>query len=144
MSGKRRIWSLEFVGLLDNRSTIMIEYHRDDVKKRVTLVAQGEVTLTEVLEVMSRQVTDGAWAYGVLYDARLRRGALTSLELKRVAAATADYMDQAGPRGRVAFVVPDEGGYPMAVMYAIVGARLDGDNAVFRKMTDAERWLDEA
>jgi hypothetical protein len=122
----------------------MIEYHRDDVKKRITLIPQGEVTLTEILDVASRQVTEGVWGYGVLYDARLRRGALTSGELKRLAEVTADYTAQVGPRGRVAFVVPDEGGYSMAVMYAIVGARLDGDSAVFRNRTDAERWLDEA
>jgi hypothetical protein len=122
----------------------MIEYHRDDVKKRITLIARGEVTLTEILEAVTRQVAEGVWGYNMLYDARLRRGALTSLELKQLAAVTADHMARVGPRGRVAFVVPDEGGYAMAVMYAIVGARLDGDNAVFRNWADAERWLDEA
>ena len=122
----------------------MIEYHRDDVKKRITLIAKGEVTLSEILDVVSRQVTEGVWAYGLLYDARLRRGALTSLDLQQLASVTADYIARVGPRGRVAFVVPDEGGYGMAVMYAIIGARLDGDNAVFRNRTDAERWLDEA
>ena len=122
----------------------MIEYHRDDVKKRITLIARGEVTLTEILEVVSRQVTEGVWAYRLLYDARLRRGALSWLELKQLASVMADHIAHVGPRGRVAFLVPDEGGYGMAVMYAIVGARLDGDNAVFRNQTDAESWLDEA
>ena len=122
----------------------MIEYHRDDVKKRITLIVEGEVTLTEILEVALRQVTEGVWGYGLLYDARLRRGALTSLELKQLAGVTADYDARVGPRGRVAFVVPDEGGYGMAVMYAIIGARLDGENAVFRNRIEAERWLDEA
>lgn len=122
----------------------MIEYHRDDVKKRITLIPHGEITLTELFEVMSRQVSEGAWAYGLLYDARLRRGALTSLDLQQLAGVMADNIARVGPRGRVAFVVPDEGGYSMAVMYAIVGARLDGHNAVFRNVTDAERWLDEA
>lgn len=122
----------------------MIEYRRDPVKKRVTLVAHGDVTLQEVLEVTSRQAGDGSsWADRVLYDARLRRGALTVPDLKQLADVTADYIARLGPRGRLAIVVPDEGGYGMAQMYAFVGARFNGEIEVFRNLVDAERWLDE-
>jgi hypothetical protein len=121
----------------------MIDYRRDDEKRRIVLVARGDVTVDDILAATGRQAAEGAWTYRVLYDARRRRGSLTVPELAQVADAIAEYSAQFGSRGRMAIVVPEVGGYGMAQMYTLVGSRLDGENEVFRNVAEAERWLDE-
>jgi hypothetical protein len=120
----------------------MIEYQRDDLRRRIVWTLSGEVTLAEILEATNRQAAEGVWAYPLLYDARLRLGTLTRDEIREFVACVAAHMAKQGPRGRVAILVqPDASG--MAQMFSFIGQLVDGENRVFRSLTDAERWLNE-
>jgi hypothetical protein len=46
-----------------------IEYQRDDVKRRINVTATEPVTSEDLIELTNRQAAEGAWAYGMLYDA---------------------------------------------------------------------------
>ena len=74
-----------------------IRYERDDRRRRINILSAGQVTTAQVLATLDRQAAEGAWSYGVLYDARasasmptgddlraalLRVGELTSLQVK--------------------------------------------------------------
>lgn len=118
----------------------MIEYHRDDTKRRLLWVARGNVTLAEVMEATARQAAEGTWTYGLLYDARERTGSLTYADLQQLTTAVAQYWAQLGPRGRIAIVVPPAA-LGMSRMYSLIGERLEGENEVFQSLAEAERWL---
>ena len=120
----------------------MVEYHRDEVKRRLLWVAHGEVTLEEILQVTARQIADGAWPYPLLYDAREREGSLTAGDLHQLSDAIAEYSARLGPRGRIAIVVSADA-HGQGQMYSLVSSRLEGNHQVFRDVADAERWLDE-
>jgi hypothetical protein len=50
---------------------VPLYYECDPVTRRVNVTSTGSANLEDVLEVIDRQAADGAWSYGMLYDARL-------------------------------------------------------------------------
>jgi hypothetical protein len=120
-----------------------LEYHRDDNKRRITVISTGVVTLPEALAVIERQAAEGVWSYGVLYDTRRSVHAPTPAEvhqlLLRVGALTARH----GPRGPVAFVVHDPALTKMGRRYARLGDLTALHVRLFANVEDAERWLDD-
>ena len=61
-----------------------IHYERDDKKRRILTISEGEVTLDDTLAVIDRQVADGAWTYRMLFDTRASPSLPTLDELHQV------------------------------------------------------------
>jgi hypothetical protein len=54
---------------------VPIHYERDDERRRLNIMTVGQVAPEDILGVLERQAKEGAWSYGVLYDARAGRNA---------------------------------------------------------------------
>jgi hypothetical protein len=122
-----------------------VEYKRDDACQRIVAISTGVVTRDEALAMMDRQAAEGAWSYGVLYDARQSTTIPTPDDiralLRRVGVLTTKY----GPRGPVALVVKVGAAASMGRAYATLGDLASLRVHVFASIEDAERWLhDEA
>jgi hypothetical protein len=122
-----------------------VEYKRDDERQRIVARSTGVVTRDEALAMMDRQAAEGAWSYGVLYDARDSSTIPTPDDIRalirRVGVLTTKY----GPRGPVALVVSLAAAAAMGRAYASLGDLAALRVHVCGCVEDAERWLhDEA
>jgi hypothetical protein len=120
-----------------------LHYERDDRTRRIVVRAVGTVTLAEALAVMDRQAAEGAWSYGVLYDARASAGAPTAADVHQLILRVGALTVKHGPRGRVAFVASDPMLSKMGRRYASLGDLTALDFRLFTTSTEAESWLDE-
>jgi hypothetical protein len=119
-----------------------LEYTRNDIQRRITVISSGEVTLAEALAVIERQAAEGAWSYGVLYDTRASAHAPTPADVHRVLLRVGALTARHGPRGPVAFVVCDPALTKMGRRYARLGDLTALDVRLFAAVADAERWLE--
>jgi hypothetical protein len=119
-----------------------IHYERDDDRHRIVAVSIGTVTLDEALAVIDRQAAEGAWSYGVLYDARAGDASPSTEDLHQLVRHVGRLTTEHGPRGRVALVVLDPALSKMARRYASLGELTALDARVFTTIREAERWLD--
>ena len=118
-------------------------YECDAEKRRVTVLSVGSATLDEVLEVIDRQAADGAWSFGVLYDARLGGYAPTQDDVRRMVVHVGNVTTRRGPRGPVAFVVADPQLFKMGNWYSQLGNLTALTVRVFTIIEDAEQWLND-
>jgi len=123
--------------------TMPVHYERDDSKRRIVVRSVGSVTLAEALAVMDRQAAEGAWSYGVLYDARASAGAPTADDVHQLVLRVGTLTLKHGPRGRVALVSSDPMLSKMGRRYASLGDLTALDVHLFATLSEAESWLDE-
>jgi hypothetical protein len=121
-----------------------IHRERDDVAERITVKSIGDITFEEVMQTLDWQAEQGAWSFGLLYDAResvAGPGADDMFRLvQRVGALTAAH----GPRGPVAFVVsPNHPLLNAGHKYSRLGELTALNVKVFTDLEAAERWLAE-
>jgi hypothetical protein len=100
------------------------------------------VTLSEALAIMDRQAMEGAWSYGVLYDARASLYVPTADDLVAMATRVGVLTTKYGPRGPVALVVGDSAHHKVGRRYASLGELTALDVRVFTTLDEAESWLD--
>jgi hypothetical protein len=124
------------------RGKIMpIHYERDDVHHRIVVTSVGSLTLDEALAVIDRQAAEGAWSYGVLYDARAAAAAPTASDVHQLLLRVGTLTAKHGPRGRVALVVLDPKLSKMGRRYANLGDLTSLVVCVFGSLEEADRWL---
>jgi hypothetical protein len=119
-----------------------IAYEKDDARRRVTFLVNGEATEAEYVGVIARQAVEQAWSYAVLLDARERTGAAPSTRsITRIVDQDADQCSLYGTPGPMAIVAHDEVGFGMGRMYATLAGTGGRQIRVFRSLPDAETWL---
>jgi hypothetical protein len=118
-----------------------IEYRQDDSRRIVVATSSGRVTLDDVLATIDRQASDGAWTYGVLFDARGSDAAPNAADLLALVKHVGFLTTKHGPRGPVAFVAAAAALEKQGRKYASLGALTALDVRIFAELADAERWL---
>jgi hypothetical protein len=119
-----------------------VHYERDDARRRIVATSVGRVTLADTLATIDRQAKEGAWSYGVLYDARGAEDIPTQSDLKHLVLHIGKLTTKYGPRGPVALVVLDRTLTTMARRYGKLAALTALDVRAFTTMEEAERWLE--
>ena len=51
------------------RCAVTVTYDRDDAQRRIIIKLAGAFELPATLALVDRLAADGAWSYGLLYDA---------------------------------------------------------------------------
>jgi hypothetical protein len=114
-----------------------LQYVVDAERRLVRLSTTPPLTLHEVIAALARQITDGAWEYGLLVDGRRAvlstRDAMTLADHMRALARTH------GPHGPIAFVNRDD--IAVAQRYAVRSHAAGLPFEVFWDVQDAFRWL---
>ncbi len=109
------------------------------------VVGSDPVSLTDVLELLDKQIAEQAWSYGMVHDARRVSWLPTEADVASVVAFVDLKARRLGPRGPVAFVAfvaASAALFGMPRMYSQIatGSALRGE--VFPDLVSAERWLD--
>jgi hypothetical protein len=120
----------------------MLKYFQDDDRRRIEVLASGELTFAEAKEFVDRQLLGGAWHYGVLYDVREVSKSVSAVE----AAQLVEYIKTVAvglpPRGPIAVVAAAPDIVALANSYAMLGQDARLLVQVFPDVRTAERWLD--
>ena len=118
------------------------EYTKDDVRRRIKIVGRDPISTSDLMAHIDRQVADGAWTYGVLYDARATSNPPSAAEMPQMAAYVQKIAAQHGARGPVAIVTRESATVAVAHIYSVLGKRAGFRAEVFWDIDEAERWLD--
>jgi hypothetical protein len=121
---------------------VAVQYNRDDDRKRIVITTDAHVTLDDLIGVIERQAADGAWRYGVLYDARARANDPTLEDVHQIVLRVGALTTSRGPRGPVAIVATNPRLFKMSRVYATLGKLTALDAAVFTTIAEAEQWLE--
>jgi hypothetical protein len=118
-----------------------IHYERDDKSRRILAISEGAVTVDDTLEVINRQVADGAWTYQMLFDTRASPSLPTYAELQRVVRHVGALTIRYGPRGPVAMVMVDPALLEIGGRYARMADLTALRVGLFMTPREAEEWL---
>ncbi|PWT80330.1 MAG: hypothetical protein C5B57_12375 [Blastocatellia bacterium] len=120
------------------------DYIRDDVHRRIRIVAREPLETIDLCEIVDRQVREGTWTYGVLYDMRATTGpGMSKVETRAVAEHVRAHVARRGVRGPVALLTGTSDLVAVGQKYAyFLGAKLRSQFKVFWDLAEAERWLD--
>jgi hypothetical protein len=120
---------------------LAIEYARDDLRRRVTLVIKGEFQVANAAMTLARQREEGAWGYALLADIR----GMTTVPTVPVMRGLLSQAAAPGPngerRGPLAVVATDAIAYRMGCVYSSLGGT-QRTVQVFRDYTEALEWLE--
>lgn len=117
------------------------QYSRDDTARRVRLTASDPIVLVDMIDVLDRQLADGAWAYAALVDMRMVSSPATGSDLRAFTAHFRELVAEHGTRGPLVIVATNAGTIGSAQMYASVGGAEKRPFEVFWDIDLAERWL---
>ena len=118
------------------------EYHRDDTHRRLRVIAHRALRPEDFLAISQRQVAEGAWTYGVVYDLRGVGGLTTSPNQPNlIAEHVREQTDRHGKRGPVAVVTPPSNAFGIAKGYAYFARHQGFLVEAFCDMSEAEEWL---
>ena len=123
------------------RLTMPIHYSRDEVKRRITVVATGAIAPEDVLAFVEAQHAAGAWSDSVLIDATAITATRISAADSHQIAARVATLSRETPRGPVALVAIDLTVFGMNRMYGTLLENKDVAFRVFREFPAAEEWL---
>ena len=118
------------------------DYVRDDARRRVRVTVHRTLRRHDLISIIDRQVSEGTWTYGMLYDFGLSLGPTTQADTDTLAAHVYCYLISHGPRGRVAVVARAPEMIGVVQLYAAYTARADVEVGVFWDVHEAEQWLD--
>ena len=118
-----------------------VTYQKDDARRRIVVTIVGTATSVDIVEIINRQLSEGAWQYAILYDSRLDTSQTPTAEVRAIIDYVARCISQHGPRGPVAIVTPNPVNYGMSRMYSTLGEPVNLTVEVFREMEEAEEWL---
>ena len=119
-----------------------IQFDRDDLNRRLKLTVTDPVAGTELMAVLERQLSEGAWPYGMLVDARAMSVAPLPSDVRLCVARVRELVAANGPRGPIAFVARQAAAIGSVQIYMLLGGKTDFLE-VFWDMADAKQWLDE-
>jgi hypothetical protein len=120
------------------------DYIRDDAHRRIRIVARDPLGAEDLCEIVDRQVREGTWTYGILYDMRATTGAgMSKMETRAVAEHVRAHVARRGARGPVALLTGTTDLVAVGQKYAyFLGSKLRSQFKVFWDLAGAERWLD--
>jgi hypothetical protein len=116
-------------------------YTCDAEARIIRVVAQQTLTVDEAISIINRQVTEGRWRFGTLYDLRRVDAAMTKEDISRVAEYAGPIEVTNGPRGPVALVPSRKLIAPLAAFK--IRARSAMQTEVFWDIDEAQKWLAE-
>jgi hypothetical protein len=116
-------------------------YDCDAGARIIRVVARQTLTVDDVVGIIDRQVAEGRWSFGILYDLRRVDAALSKQGAARVAEHANSMGAAHGPRGPVALVASTQLVAPRAV-YAI-RTKQTMLVEVFWDPDEAQSWLTE-
>jgi hypothetical protein len=119
-----------------------INFQRDDTHRLVILVGSGKVSVDEWAAAVARQLNEGIWYYGSLFDFTAV-DTMVGFDEQGVFTALNELAAAHGPRGPVALVSSTPNVYEGFVAYS---ARLEGlpyETRPFRDVNQAIVWLEQ-
>jgi hypothetical protein len=120
---------------------VPVHYVRDDATRRITLTLTDPLTVTELITTAEHQLSDGAWLYGLLVDARDTFVAFRPILMRLFAADLREFVTAHGPPGPIAIVATKSAAIK-ANIYLVFGEKTESFE-VFWDLDDARQWLDE-
>src|SRR5687767_479883 len=116
-------------------------YTCDAAARIIRVVARQTLRVDEILGIIDRQVSEGRWSFGIMYDLRRVETALSKEEAARVSEHANSLAAENGPRGPVALVAST----PLLGARAVYAIRTRRTQRVeaFWDTEEAERWLAE-
>jgi hypothetical protein len=118
-----------------------VNYLRDDARRLIRVTVTGPIALEDFIAVMDRQITEGVWSYGVLYDLSAMAWVPSSADIAATVEAVTRRGRLHGRRGPVALVTQIPVNVGMGRMYEIRDEAAGLDVQVFATVDAAERWL---
>ena len=119
-----------------------IGFERNDDRRRITLTATGTVTRDEALAVIDRQVAEGVWAYGIVFDIRSADALPKPSELFEILDYVRRSVREYGPRGALAIVAEPSQSHQGVRTYVSLSDP-SRQFATFTDVHEAVRWLEE-
>lgn len=119
----------------------MLHVSRDDLRRRLVVRAEGEVSFAQLATFLETQLEQGAWDYAVLHDARQATTDLRPEDSRLLLTAT-QRTAQGRARGPVAVVTCDERVSEVVRLHAAMAREAGFRMAVFRDLESAEAWLE--
>ena len=116
-------------------------YACDAGARIIRVVARQTLTVDDVLAIMDRQVAEGRWSFGILYDLRRVDAALPKQEAAQVAEHASTIGAANGPRGPVALVARTQ--MVAARQVYAIRTRRTMHVEVFWDVDEAQSWLKE-
>ena len=118
------------------------DFIRDDSRRRVIVKAREPLDAADLVAIVDRQIAEGAWRFGIVYDLRVAFAGATSPEDgQTIAAYVLRQVAAHGPRGAVAIVTRQPDMIAAGLMYAYRARKVNVE--VFWDIDEAECWLDE-
>lgn len=117
-----------------------IQYVVDHAAQRVTVTAEGDLRLEDMVAVLNALATEHGFAYPQCFDARRATILLSADEVRRIVTLTARLRAEHG-QARTAFIAESDVSFGMARMYATLAAETDSGFMVYRSLGDGEAWL---
>lgn len=118
-----------------------LDYSRDDQSRTIVLIAQGHVSMDAWRGAIGRQIAEGCWSYGLIYDGRGRTNEPSIEEANEALWEIDLWIRRHGPRGPVAFIAKDLPQYDLGRTYGSLAERLAFPVETFAHLEDARRWL---
>jgi hypothetical protein len=118
-----------------------IEYRRDDARHRIRITLTDPLTVAELIESVECQLSDGAWRYALLVDARATFPAPQPTDMRLFLSRVRELVAAHGARGPIAILARESGAISGAQMYIFFGGKME-DLEVFWDIDAARRWLD--
>jgi len=122
-------------------SPARFDYVRDDAARRIRITAHRSLEAADLIGLVERQVNDGTWAYGTLYDLRGIDSGIRREDAILIAERVQTYVATHGPRGPVALVTRSFGIVGSGQMYALDGLKSGFKVEVFWDLEEANAWL---
>lgn len=119
-----------------------INFQRDDSQRLVVVVGSGTVTMDEWASVVARQLSEGLWRYGTLFDFT-SVDEMVGFDEAGVKTSLIEISDAHGRRGPVALVSPSPAIYRGFSEYAEKLNALPYQTRAFRDVNQAVVWLEQ-
>jgi hypothetical protein len=117
-------------------------YKRDDARRRISLVLTEPLTDEELIRAIDRQLTEGTWSYGLLYDTRQLVSSARVAISRPAAAHVAAIAARVGRRGPVAILVSSADMAAMSEAHASRSRRSGQGVTVYWSPAAALEWLE--
>ena len=119
-----------------------LTYKRDDARRRISLTLREPLTEEDLIRAIDRQLAEGTWSYGLVYDTRQLVTSARVAISRHAAAYVVDIATRVGLRGPVAILVS---GGDMSAMSEAHASRSRGSGRgvrVYWSPAEALEWLE--
>lgn len=120
-----------------------LHFQRDDSQRLVIIVGSGTVTMDEWAAGVARQLNEGIWHYGTLFDFT-SVAEMVGFERKGLQTAISEISDTQGQRGPVALVAAKPSVYHQFADYVAAKPAVSHQTRAFRDVNQAVVWLEQA